>query len=354
MNQLLKENYLDASLPGSLSGFQNFQRALKNRGINVRAKQLKEWMSSEPTYSLHKPTRRSYKRNKVLTLGIDYLWQIDLVDMKKYSRLNKGIKYLFTCIDVFSKYAWVVPMKSKDGKSSLLAFKKILESGRKPEKIQSDAGKEFLNKSFKELLNKQDISLYTVASELKASVVERFNRTFKEKMWRNFTARGKYIYHDVIDKIVNVYNNSYHRTIKMRPVDVDEKNEPEIYERVFSNKDQHSTKFKFNINDKVRISKYKSIFSKGYTSNWSEEIFIIDDLVARNPNAYRIKDLNNEHIEGVFYETELQKILKEDDVYKIEKILKSRIRNRKKEVYVKWFGYSDNFNSWIPASDIVK
>ena len=311
-------------------------------------------MSSEPTYSLHKPTRRSYKRNKVLTLGIDYLWQIDLVDMKKYSRLNKGIKYLFTCIDVFSKYAWVVPMKSKDGKSCLLAFKKILESGRKPEKIQSDAGKEFLNKSFKELLNKQDISLYTVASELKASVVERFNRTFKEKMWRNFTARGKYIYHDVIDKIVNVYNNSYHRTIKMRPVDVDEKNEPEIYERVFSNKDQHSTKFKFNINDKVRISKYKSIFSKGYTSNWSEEIFIIDDLVARNPNAYRIKDLNNEHIEGIFYETELQKILKEDDVYKIEKILKSRIRNRKKEVYVKWFGYSDNFNSWIPASDIVK
>ena len=123
--------------------------------------------------------------------------------MKKFSRINKGIKYLLTRIDVFSKYAWVIPMKSKEGKTSLLAFKKIFErSHRKPEKIQCDAGKEFLNKYFKEFLKKNEISLYTVASELKASVIERFNRTFKEKMWRSFTAREKYIYHDVIDKIV--------------------------------------------------------------------------------------------------------------------------------------------------------
>ena len=144
MNEVLKENYLDASLPGSLSGFLNFQRGLKQRGIKIPKKQLQEWMSSVPTCTLHKPSYRKYKRNKVSVLGIDYLWQIDLVDMKKFSRINKGIKYLLTSIDVFSKYAWVVPIKSKEGKTSLLAFKKILEkSHRKPEKIQCEQEKNF-------------------------------------------------------------------------------------------------------------------------------------------------------------------------------------------------------------------
>ena len=224
-------------------------------------------------------------------------------------------------------------VKSKDGKSSIDAFRKILtESKRKPEKLQSDAGKEFLNSYLKTFLKKENIILYTVASELKASVIERFNRTLKEKMWRNFTARGKYIYYDVLDKIVNVYNNSFHRTIKMRPVDVNKSNENQIFNSVLSNTETQSDKFKLKINDKVRISKYKTVFSKGYTPNWSEEVFIITDLIARNPNVYKLKDLNNEPIEGIFYETELQKVINEDEVFKIERILKTRVRNKIKEV----------------------
>ena len=234
MNQLLKQNYLDASLSGSLSGLQNFSRSLKERGIMIPQEKVKEFLSSEPAYSLHKPAKRKYKRNKVITLGIDYLWQIDLVDMQKFSKLNKGFKYLLTCIDVFSKYAWVKPLKNKHGDSVLAAFKEILENGRKPEKIQSDEGKEFINNSFRKFLKIQKISIYIVNSELKASVVERFNRTLKEKMWRYFTAKGKYVYHDAIETLVKTYNNSYHRTIKMKPNDVSERNEREIYERVFA------------------------------------------------------------------------------------------------------------------------
>ena len=233
MNKILKENYFNASLPGSLSGVQNFSRCLKERGIKIGPERIREFLRSEPTYSLHKPARRKYKRNKVTSLGIDYLWQIDLVDMIKFSKLNKGYKYLLTCIDVFSKYAWVQPIKTKEGGIVLNAFKKIVEKdGRMPEKIQCDEGKEFINKTFKEFLDKKNISLYIVNSELKASVVERFNRTLKEKMWRNFTFKGKYVYHDVIDKIVSAYNRSYHRTIKMRPIDVNEKNEQAIYESI--------------------------------------------------------------------------------------------------------------------------
>ena len=140
----------------------------------------------------------------------------------------------------------------------------------------------------------------------------------------------------------------------MRPVDVNKSNENQIFNSVLSNTETQSDKFKLKINDKVRISKYKTVFSKGYTPNWSEEVFIITDLIARNPNVYKLKDLNNEPIEGIFYETELQKVINEDEVFKIERILKTKVRNKIKEVYVKWLGYSNKFNSWVIASDVIK
>jgi hypothetical protein len=354
MNLLLKKNYSDASIPGSLSGLQNFSRSLKKQGEKVGLAKIRDYLISEPAYSLHKPARRKYKRSKVTSLGIDYLWQIDLVDMLKYSSINKGYKYLLTCIDVFSKYAWIKPIKSKEGDSVLKAFMEIMSEGRRPVKIQSDEGKEFLNKPFRDFLLKNDITLYIVNSELKASVVERFNRTLKEKMWRYFTFKGKYVYHDVLDKLVGSYNKSYHRIIKMRPVDVTKDNEQDIYDSVFSNLGVSLNKFKLNINDKVRISKYKTVFSKGYTPNWSEEIFLVSELLARSVNAYKIRDLSDEPVEGIFYESELQKILKKDDVFKVERIIRSRIKNKIKEVFVKWLGYPEKFNSWEPASSIIK
>jgi hypothetical protein len=255
---------------------------------------------------------------------------------------------------VFSKHAWVMPLKNKEGNSVLKAFKEILKEGRVPQKIQTDEGKEFLNKTFKEFLSQRDISIYIVNSELKASVVERFNRTLKEKMWRYFTFKGKFVYHDVLDKIIHSYNNSYHRTIKMKPVEVRKSNEEEIYERVFTDKNQFIKRFKYSLDDKVRISKYKTSFAKGYTPNWSEEIFIVSELVAREPNVYKIRDLKGERVEGIFYESELQKVVKEDDVFKVESILQTRTRNKQKEVLVKWLGYPDKFNSWEPATSVVK
>ena len=115
------------------------------------------------------------------------LWQIDLADLAKFSRFNNGSRYLLTCIDVFSKHAWVEPIVNKKAPTVLEAFKKIIESGRKPIRIQADQGSEFLNKDFKTYLNSEGIFFYYVNSELKASVVERFNRTIKEKIFKYFT-----------------------------------------------------------------------------------------------------------------------------------------------------------------------
>jgi hypothetical protein len=139
----------------------------------------------------------------------------------------------------------------------------------------------------------------------------------------------------------------------MRPVDVDRDNENEIFERVFTNKSTEVKKFSLEIDDKVRISKHKTVFSKGYTPNWSEEIFKVSEQVAREPNVYKICDLAGERVEGVFYDSELQKISKDDDVYKVEAILRTRVKNKKKEVLVKWLGYPEKFNSWEPAENII-
>lgn len=122
--------------------------------------------------------------------GIDDQWQADLVDVRALSRYNRGFQFLLTCIDIFSKYAWVIPLKNKTGISLTKAFKQILKSGRRPLKLQTDKGSEFFNRNVKQFLEQHHIHLFATHDETKASIVERFNRTFKEKMWKYFTAKN--------------------------------------------------------------------------------------------------------------------------------------------------------------------
>jgi hypothetical protein len=352
----LKEEYTDPSKPGSFSGKSTFIKELKKRNKKIDKKKVSEWLTSEDSYTLHKPIRKKYKRNKIIVSGIDDTWQADLNDMTKISEYNDGFKFILTVIDVFSKYAWAIPLKNKSSKSVVDAFKKILEDGRKPKRLQTDAGNEFLNKDLKNLL--KDVKMYIVNSEVKASVVERFNRTLKEKMWRFFTFKRSYRYVDVLEKL-DSYNNTYHRTIKTYPSNVNKKNEDKIWSNIYGyNKkdgDQKSViKFKFNVGDKVRISKTKNIFEKGYTANWTREIFIIEKTLPRVPPAYIIKDLKNEIIHGIFYEEILQKVQhNDDDLYYIENILQEKTIRGKKQYLVKWLGYPDKFNSWEPIKNFV-
>ena len=154
----------------------------------------------------------------------DNIWGVDLADMQSLSKYNKGIKYLLCAIDLFSKYAWVIPIKDKKGTSIVNAFKKIisteLHSKRKPNKIWVDQGSEIYNKSFKEFLKINNIELYSTYNEGKSVVAERFIRTLKNKIFKHMTAVSKKVYFDVLHYIVNKYNNTVHRTIKMKPIGV--------------------------------------------------------------------------------------------------------------------------------------
>ena len=169
-------------------------------------------------------------------------------------------------------------------------------------------------------------------------------------MYKKFTENNNTIFYNIINKLVNEYNNKYHRTIKMTPVEASKKiNEKRIKEIYSFEKTNKIAKFK--IGDHVRISLNKNIFEKSYETKWTEEIFIIYDIKYSNVPYHYLKDLNREKLNGTFYEQELQKTnLKKDDLYIIEKIIKTK----NDKVYVKWRGYSNNFNSWINKNDIIK
>ena len=204
---------------------------------------------------------------------------------------------------MFSKYALVVPLKDKNGISIVNAFNKIIkQSNRKPNKIWVDQGSEFYNRAFKKWLSDNDIIMYSTFNEGKSVVAERFIRTLKNKFYKHMTATGKNVYYDVLDDVVNEYNNTKHNTIKMKPIDV--KNNKRVYI------DEHNEKSaRFNVGDRVRISKFKNIFAKGHTPNWSTEIFIVDKINDTVPYTYNIKDLNGKKIIGSFYDKELQKTI---------------------------------------------
>ena len=172
--------------------------------------QVKTYNQSKDTNTLQKPAHYNFQRNRVIVTGIDDQWQADLVDINSLARFNKGYKFLLTCINVFSKFAWVVPLKNKTGESLVNGFQSILDLGRSPEELQTDKGTEFLKRNFQSFLKENNIHFFTTNSELKGSVVERFNRTLKTCLWKYFTAKNNLVYIDILQDNVHGYNNSYH------------------------------------------------------------------------------------------------------------------------------------------------
>ena len=223
---------------------------------------FKKPSSSTLADELHKPIIRKFNKRKVYSQFKDNIWGVDLADMQSLSRTNKGIKYLLCAIDLFSKYAFVTPLKDKKGISIVNAFNKIIkQSNRKPNKIWVDQGGEFYNNVFEKWLSDNNIIMYSTYNEGKSVVAERFIKTLKNKLYKHMTATGKNVYYDVLDDVVNEYNNTKHSTIEMKPIDVGDNNK-----RVYI--DEHNEKdSRFKVGDRVRISRYKNIFSKGYTPN---------------------------------------------------------------------------------------
>ena len=299
---------------------------------------------------LNKPVINKFERKKNIVNHIDEIHSCDLVDMVKYSKVNKGYKYIFTNIDIFSKYAFAFPLKTKTIKDIKPCFEKIFKE-KKPKYIWSDQESSFFSKEMLKFFENNNVKAYHTHSNLKAVVIERFNRSLRELMMKAFVKNNNTVWYNILPELIKTYNNRYHRTIKMKPIDVNKKNEKLIKNTVY-NYDITNKIPKFKINDLVRISlKRRELFDKP-TGNikWSEELFKVYKINKANVITYQIKDMNDEIIKGVFYEKELQKTRNTSNEYIIEKILKTKAN----QMYVKWRGYNNNFNSWVNKYDIKK
>lgn len=348
VEESLKRVYFDPKRVGSYGGVNALRRVTR-----VPVKAVKQWLSEQDAYTLHKPVRIRFKRRRVIVGGRNHQWQADLVDLSKLKKDNDGYVFLLTVIDVFSKRAWCVPLKNKSASSLVTALKGLLVNIA-PTTLQTDKGLEFLNRSVRRLLKEHGVHHFSTHNEeTKASIVERFNRTLKTRMWRYFTKYQTVRYIDALQDFVQSYNDTYHRSIGMAPSQVNAANQEEVWQRLYGHDGKGVPKFK--VDDRVRISKAKRRFEKGYMANWSEELFTIREVHASDPPVYRLVDDLGEVLDGTFYEPELQKVLvSKDKLYRVESVLQRRKVGKRTEALVKWYGYPTSFNSWIDAKALVR
>ena len=317
---------------------------------------MKKWLITQDAYTLHKPARKRFPRNIYFADGIDQTWQMDLVEVQQLAKSNRGYRYILTCIDVFSKFAWARPLKDKKGPTVRDALEEIFEEGRQPTQLQSDKGKEFLNKNVGKLLKDRNIHFFTTQNpDTKAAIVERFNRTLKGRLFRYFTGANNSEYRRILQPVVDSYNRSYHRSIKRAPASVNKDNESAVWKTLYGKwafrrrrKDKKKTSL-LQPGDLVRISVEKLPFRKGYLPQWSEELFVVTKRIdKRKEPTYVLKDFNDEEIEGTFYGREIQKVTKDkDSLFKVERVVRKRKRGGNVEYFVKWLGWPDKFNSWV-------
>lgn len=351
MNEQLHSIFYNPEHP---AGFASIQKLAKSSGYSE--KKVKKWLESQPTYTLHRPARKKYATRPYIVHDIDEQWQADLADMSSIANENRGHNFILTVIDIFSRYAWARPLKNKSGKEVAAAFKDIFKEKRIPKRIQTDQGKEFENREVKRLFDEHNIELFSVKSAYKAAIVERFNRTLKRKLWQHFTMNLNQKWLLLLQKAVSSYNNSVHRTIGYKPINVTSENVSDIRENVYNKRRKVGhEKIQIEVGDRVRISKVKSVFEKGYLPNWTEEIFTVHSINRKyRPVTFKLKDYHNEVIEGSFYQHEIQKVVHDDDTFIVEKIIRSQRRNGEQWSLVKWRGYPTSMNSWVRKADIRK
>ena len=337
--------------PKHPAGLASIQKLAKATGVSV--KKVKTWLKKQPTYTLHRQARKRYPTRQYVVHDIDEQWQADLAEVQDIASKNQGYRYILTVIDIFSRYAWARPLKTKRGEDVAAAFDDIFRQGRIPKRIQTDQGREFENRHVRALFQEHGIELFSVKSAYKAALVERFNRTLKHRLWRYFTSAHHQTWTEVLQDAVYAYNHSVHRSIGRKPADVTSADVGEIRDKMHQRPEPPRGADDIHVGEQVRISKVKSVFEKGYLPNWTEEIFTVSRVMRKKkPIMYKLKDYHGDEIEGSFYRHEIQPITKTDDVYLVERVIRKQRRHGEMWCLVKWQGYPASMNSWVRERDV--
>ena len=357
MARRLKRWYTDPALPGSFQGVDKIYHGTQAEGLDVNRRDIEDTLRKEESYTINRKIVRKFPRNRVIVSGFDALWESDLADLTLIAKANDGYKYVLVIIDVFSRYMWMRPLKTKHAKEIVRAFKSVLAEGRQPRSLRTDSGSEFRNGVVVTYLKNEGIHHYTTHNETQANYAERVIKTIKSKIYRYLIKNNTQRHIDVLEALGESYNKTKHRMLGRPPIEVNKENESEV------RLDQHllrkpkeipKQKFKWKVDDKVRLTYRREAFDREYDQRWSGEVFVITERrMRRGIPVYKLKDWDGEPIKGTFYQQELQKVdVTDGDLFKIEKILKRRRRGNKNQVFVKWLHWPKKFSSWIDEDQI--
>ena len=352
--KLIKKAYFDVNSPSAYSGIEKVYQEVRKQDHRIKLHDVAQYLQGERTYTLHRPARRrGFQKLQTIPSNLNSHWQCDLCDFRKIKTKNNNYQYLLVCIDVLSRKIIAEATKTKTPQDMIIAFDKIWEKANaKPNKLYSDSGKEFVAKEMQNYFENKDIIKHVMHSpHLHAGVVERANRTIKERLFKYFTQNDTERWIDVIDKIINGINNSINRTTGVTPNSVTYDNAQALLEKVY--KAQSNDKIftnKYKVGQIVRINKEKGDFYKGYLPNYTEELFRIKTVVKSRPIHYKLEDLEGEEILGVFYNEELSPTRIKPNA-RISEVISERInRQGKREYRVHWIGEPDTNDEWIKES----
>lgn len=321
IDKILNDLYFSPEKPSSFGSPFRLFKAASEVNSKISLEDVEKWLSKQPAYTLHRDLRTKFPRRKVIVNGMRIQYQADLLDISPISRENDRNRYLLTVIDCFSRLATAIPIKSKQATVVApalgIAFQQL---GGSPIKLQTDDGTEFKAQFTQDYLkNKLGVQKWFASfQDVKAQIVERFNRTLRAKLQKYFAASKSLRYIETLPKILKGYNDTVHSSLKdFSPSQVNQHNQDKVFEtqyRKYLNEKRKRQKFK--IHDIVRISAYRAtFFKKGTKNNFTVHLFVVTDVDGRtNPPTYRLKSLeDSEAIEGMFYESELQKVAEHDE-----------------------------------------
>jgi hypothetical protein len=345
----------------------------EGRFVLGRAK-IRKWLLQQEDYAVHREERTKFKRRRVVAPFVDYQWDVDTAYMDYYQKDNDGYIYFLLAVDIMSKHVWTVALKTRTGKEMVNAFRQVFAKGRQPTRVRSDKGTEYANKDVKRYLKEEGVIYFVTQNIVKASYAERAIKTIKSRIAHYMTNKQRHRWIDVLPKITESYNKTYHRTIKRTPASVKPKDSVELWKLQYYTRPkrhrtnnqsstsvqfrgktttkQPATKYKFRVGDLVRVSYLRRAFQREYDERWSRELFVVNERFKSEGIAqYKLKDYAGEIVTGTFYERQLNKGF-EQRVYLIEKVIRSRKRGGLKQYLVRWKGWPAKYNSWVGEEDL--
>ena len=356
MDKLLNKIYRDPSNPGGFGSLKRLYNEAKKQIPDITLSRVKDFLQGQEAYTKHKPAKRKYRTSKVITDGLHENFDLDLADMSSIATHNTGVRFLLVLIDMFSRQAFVEPIRNKSGATVTHAMRRLFNRMPSiPKTIRHDAGKEFLNKHFTELMKQKNVETFTTYAQNKANYAERFIRTLKTRIHRYLTGNATEKYVNVLDQIVSSYNNSFHSSIQMAPNNVTQENESELWKKLYLHTSPRRKKpFKYNIGDTVRGVVKKGALEKGYVANWSSTVYIIQERKHRGGlPMYELADLKGKIIKGLFYEQEIQKVKISDDL-QIDFVRNTRMKQGRREYLVRWAHLGSSYDDWISEETFNK